>query len=78
MRIPDANIKQFQSLYKTVLGIDIDTEEAQKQGLAVMRLVAIKQEKKLLNKEKSDEQSSPTRDNTERSQSGVVPNNQTR
>ena len=67
MRIPDANIKQFQSLYKAVLGVDIDTEEAQKQGLAVMRLVAIRQEKKLLNKEKENGQASPNRDNITRS-----------
>lgn len=80
MRIPDANIKQFQSLYKRVFGVEIDSEEAQKQGLAVMRLVAVRQEEKLLNKEKNDEQrnSNPTRDGTKRCQSGVVANNQKR
>ena len=41
MRIPEKNIKELQKLYKKSFGLDIDTEEAQKQGLAIMRLVAL-------------------------------------
>ena len=44
MRIPTANIEEFQRLYKKRFGEEISSEEAQKQGLAVMRLVAITME----------------------------------
>ena len=44
MRIPTANIEEFQRLYKKHFGEEISSEEAQKQGLAVMRLVAITME----------------------------------
>lgn len=44
MRIPAENIKKLQRLYKTAFGVDIDAEEAQKQGLAIMRLVSIAME----------------------------------
>ena len=54
MRIPDALIGQFQSLYRQAFGVDITAEEAQIQGLAVMRLVAIRQEN-LMNKEDENE-----------------------
>jgi hypothetical protein len=47
MRIPSAIIEKFQRLYKAAYGIDIDTEEAQKQLLAVMRLVAVRKEREL-------------------------------
>ena len=41
MRISVENIKRLQRLYKATFGIDIDAEEAQVQGLAIMRLTAI-------------------------------------
>jgi len=44
MRIPAENIEKLQRLYKSAFGVDIDAEEAQKQGLAIMRLVAIVEE----------------------------------
>ena len=44
MRIPNANIEEFQKLYKKHFGVALSSEEAQKQGLAVMRLVAIAME----------------------------------
>ena len=53
MRIPNAHIEEFQRLYKVAFGIDIDSEEAHKQGLAVMRLVAIRQEQELLDSEEN-------------------------
>lgn len=46
MRIPTANIREFQKLYKKHFGETISDEEAQIQGLAVMRLVAISMEEK--------------------------------
>lgn len=55
MRISAENIKKLQRLYKTTFGIDIDAEEAQVQGLAIMRLTAITIERnseKLENTEK--------------------------
>jgi hypothetical protein len=48
MRLPDKCIKEFQVLYKRAFGIEISDEEAQTQGLAVMRLVAIKKKRELL------------------------------
>ena len=47
MRIPDDLIKEFQLLYRNAFGIEISVEEAQIQGLAVMRLVALKREQEL-------------------------------
>ena len=48
MRIPSDCISKFQKLYKQAFGVDISAEEAQIQGLACMRLVAIREEQKLL------------------------------
>lgn len=59
--IPEPLIKRFQKLYKACFGEDISSEEAQKQGLAVMRLVAIRQEE-LLNRKDDNE---ATRNNTQ-------------
>ena len=47
MRISDDLISEFQLLYKNAFGVEISAEEAQIQGLAVMRLVALKREKEL-------------------------------
>lgn len=44
MRIPNANIEAFRRLYHKHFGIELSSEEAQRQGLAVMRLVAITME----------------------------------
>lgn len=44
MCIPAENIEKLQNLFKSAFGVDIDAEEAQKQGLAIMRLVAISKE----------------------------------
>lgn len=44
MRIPAENIEKLQRLYKSAFGVDIDAGEAQKQGLAIMRLVSITME----------------------------------
>lgn len=54
MRIPEEQIKKFQALYKKAFGADISSEEAQKQGLAVMRLMAIRQEEELLKKNNNE------------------------
>lgn len=47
MKISDDLISEFQLLYKKAFDIEISAEEAQVQGLAVMRLVALKRERKL-------------------------------
>lgn len=52
MRIPTSYIKEFQRLYKKHFGTEISSEEAQVQGLAVMRLVAITLEKEQLKQKK--------------------------
>lgn len=56
--IPEPLIKRFQELYKAHFGVSISSEEAQKQGLAVMRLVAVRQEE-LLNKEEEATNETP-------------------
>lgn len=47
MKISDDLISEFQLLYKKAFDIEISAEEAQVQGLAVMRLVALRREQKL-------------------------------
>ena len=42
MQIPTARIEQLKSLYKTAFGCELTDEEAQSQGLAILRLVAIR------------------------------------
>lgn len=42
MQIPPARIEQLKSLYKTAFGRELTDEEAQTQGLAILRLVAIR------------------------------------
>lgn len=42
MQIPSARIEQLKSLYKTAFGRELTDEEAQTQGLAILRLVAIR------------------------------------
>lgn len=42
MQIPSARIEQLKSLYKTAFGYELTDEEAQAQGLAIMRQVAIR------------------------------------
>lgn len=42
MQIPPSRIEQLKSLYKTAFGCELSDEEAQIQGLAILRLVAIR------------------------------------
>ena len=42
MQISPARIEQLKSLYKTAFGCELIDEEAQIQGLAILRLVAIR------------------------------------
>lgn len=42
MQIPPARIEQLKSLYKTAFGCELTDEEAQTQGLAIIRQVAIR------------------------------------
>ena len=42
MQIPSARIEQLKSLYKIAFGRELTDEEAQTQGLAILRLVAIR------------------------------------
>ena len=42
MQIPPARIEQLKSLYKIAFGRELTDEEAQTQGLAILRLVAIR------------------------------------
>ena len=42
MQIPPARIEQLKSLYKTAFGCELTDEEAQAQGLAIMRQAAIR------------------------------------
>lgn len=42
MQIPPAKIEQLKSLYKTAFGCELTDGEAQTQGLAILRLVAIR------------------------------------
>ena len=53
MQLSDALIRSFQALYKESFGEEISAEEAQKQGLAVMRLIYAKE---ILKKGKSNEE----------------------
>lgn len=42
MQIPSVRIEQLKNLYKTAFGCELTDEEAQTQGLAIIRLVAIR------------------------------------
>lgn len=54
MQIPQELINQFKTLYKEQFGIKLTNEEAQKQGLAVMRLIAVRYENKLTKGENNE------------------------
>lgn len=54
MQIPQELINQFKTLYKEQFGIKLTNEEAQKQGLAVMRLIAVRYENKLMKGENNE------------------------
>lgn len=47
MQIPQDRIEQFKCLYKEAFGGNLSDEEAQVQGLAILRLVAIRQDRAL-------------------------------
>lgn len=42
MQIPQDRIEQLKCLYKEAFGDDLSDEEAQVQGLAILRLVAFR------------------------------------
>ena len=42
MQIPQDRIEQLKCLYKEAFGEDLSDEEAQVQGLAILRLVAFR------------------------------------
>lgn len=54
MQIPQELTNQFKTLYKGQFGIKLTNEEAQKQGLAVMRLIAVRYENKLTKGENNE------------------------
>ena len=54
MQIPQKSINRFKVLYKREFGIELTDEEAQKQGVAVMSLVAVRQIDKLMKGEKNE------------------------
>jgi len=54
MQIPRELIDRFKALYKKEFGIELSNEEAQKQGLAVMRLIAVRYENKLMKGENNE------------------------
>lgn len=54
MQIPQEFIDQFKALYKKQFGIELTDGEAQKQGLAVIRLVAVRQKSKLMKGAKNE------------------------
>jgi hypothetical protein len=47
VRIPDESIRKFQILYRQAFGEETSAERAQAEGLALMRLAAIREEQKL-------------------------------
>lgn len=51
MYISDALIQRFQSLYREKFHKEITAEEAQKQGLAIVRLIIAKERMKERNNE---------------------------
>lgn len=59
MQIPQKSINRFKVLYKREFGVELTDEEAQKQGVAVMRLVAVRQMDKLMKGEKMSNQQHP-------------------
>jgi|InofroStandDraft_1065614.scaffolds.fasta_scaffold05140_7 hypothetical protein len=44
MQIPQEKINQLKSLYRDVFGSDLSDNEAQEQGLAILRFVSAKME----------------------------------
>lgn len=54
MQISQELVDRFKTLYKEQFGIGLTNEEAQKQGLAVMRLIAVRYENKLIKGENNE------------------------
>ncbi len=54
MQISQELVDQFKTLYKERFDIELTNEEAQKQGLAVMRLIAVRYENKLMKGENNE------------------------